>query len=352
MLWIKRNLFLVVGIVISVALLGGAGWYVYSNSEEDFARDEELEKLKTEITTIESGPMFPSEANIALVKSNTAQVLSYMAAGERVFGTEPVKVAGEAQLKVGLANLVDSLRREATNAGVQVPPKYEFTYGEVKVMPRLPAYALDPLTNQLKEVRSLCSILFNAKIQSLESLQRVPSFQGEPQGPDLLADRVTRTNSISTNLFVVTTPYRLVFRGFSGHLTEVLNGFASAKEFYAVRQVDVEPAGGMVDSPGMAIPGSMGVMPGAIPMVPNPGLPTPGLPTPGGASPPGMQPGGLRPPPTKVGVGVAAPPPPKSSLTKVLDEKPLRVTMILDVVKVVRKAPTPPAAPSPAPSAN
>ena len=70
MLWIKRNLFLVVGIVISVALLGGAGWYVYSNSEEDFARDEELEKLKTEITTIESGPMFPSEANIALVKSN------------------------------------------------------------------------------------------------------------------------------------------------------------------------------------------------------------------------------------------------------------------------------------------
>ena len=66
MLWIKRNLFLVVGIVISVALLGGAGWYVYSNSEEDFARDEELEKLKTEITTIESGPMFPSEANIAL----------------------------------------------------------------------------------------------------------------------------------------------------------------------------------------------------------------------------------------------------------------------------------------------
>ena len=65
-----------------------------------------------------------------------------------------------------------------------------------------------------------------------------------------------------------------------------------------------------------------------------------------------MQPGAVRPPAPKVGVGVAAPPPPKSSLIKVLDEKPLRVTMILDLVKVVRKAPTPPAAPSPAPSAN
>lgn len=337
MLWIKRNLVLVIGIAVSLALLGGAGYYLYSNSEENFARDEELEKLKGELEQLKGG-VFPSSANIALVKSNTAAVQGLMMQGEQVFSSEPVKVPTETQIKVGLANLVDTLRRDATNAGVEVPVKYEFTYGEVKVMPRLPGYALESLTNQLKEVRSLCTIMFNAKVRALESLQRVPAFQDEPRSADILTDRMTQTNSLSTNLSVVITPYRVVFRGFSSHLTEVMNSLSSAKEYYAVRQVDVEPSGGPMESPSMGAPGgtmtmpNMGPMGGANPMLPTPG----GLNS--GAFPP--QPG-QRPPPAKGPVGANAPQPAKSSLTKVLDEKPLRITLMLDVVKVVRKSPSP-----------
>lgn len=342
MLWIKRNFVLVIGIVVSLAMLGGAGYYLYDNSEENFTRDDELEKLKAELQQLE-GQVFPSEANITIVKSNTTQVLAFMQAGESVFGSDPVRVASESQIKVGLANLVDALRRDATNAGVEVPPKYEFTYGEVKAMSRVPVYALESLTNQLKEVRSLCTILFNAKVRALESLQRVPSFPDEPRSADLLMDRVPQTNSLSTNIAVIVTPYRLVFRGFSSHLTEVLNGLATAKEFYAVRQLDVEPSGGL-DTPGMGAPGNMMPLPG-FPAMPAPGLPTPGLPVPGGVAPnPGgaMPPGGVRPPPPKGIGGANLPPTPKSNLTKVLDEKPLRITLLLDVVKVRKALPPPP----------
>lgn len=348
MLWIKRNFVLVIGIVVSLAMLGGAGYYLYDNSEENFTRDDELEKLKAELQQLE-GQVFPSEANITIVKSNTTQVLAFMQAGERVFGSDPVRVASESQIKVGLANLVDALRRDATNAGVEVPPKYEFTYGEVKAMSRVPVYALESLTNQLKEVRSLCTILFNAKVRALESLQRVPSFPDEPRSADLLMDRVPQTNTLSTNIAVVVTPYRLVFRGFSSHLTEVLNGLATAKDFYAVRQLDVEPSGGL-DTPGTGTPGNMMPMPG-FPTMPAPGLPMPGLPGAAavGAPNPGaaMPPGGVRPPPAKGVGGANLPPPPKSSLTKVLDEKPLRITLLLDVVKV-RKSVPPSATPPPA----
>ncbi|MEQ2007409.1 MAG: hypothetical protein ABMA26_11480 [Limisphaerales bacterium] len=276
MLWIKRNLLLVIGIVVSLALLGGAGYYLYNNSQENFDRDDELDKLKVELEQLKGG-VFPSQPNIAFVKSNTAAIQGFMVQGERVFTTDTIRVPGETQIKVGLANLVDTLRRDATNAGVEVPPKYEFTYGEVKVMPRLPSYAIEPLTNQLKEVRSICTILFNAKVPALESLQRGPAFAGEPPSADILTDRVTQTNTLSTNISVVITPYRLVFRGFSSHLTEVMNSLTSAKEFYAVRQVDVEPYGGAMETPGLRDPTGMTTMPGFGPMG-APGLPGTTLP--------------------------------------------------------------------------
>ena len=329
MLWIKRNFVLVIGIVVSLALLGGAGFYLFSNSEENFAQDDELDKLKVRLDQLKNG-VFPSEANIGLIKTNTAQVKAFMAEGEKLFASEPAKAQNEMQLKAGLATLVDALRREATNAGVEIPARYEFTYGEVKAMPRWPSYALEALTNQMKEVRSICGVLFSAKVRALESLQRVVAFADETRSPDLLTDRVMQTNSLSTNVTVLVIPYRIVFRGFSSHLTEVLNGFSNAKEFFAVRQVDVEPSGGAMEAPP---PSAM-----MAPMSPFTGLPGSGLPGPGvgmvpGAGNPGMM--APRPPAPKGPGGPNVPPPPKSSLTKVLDEKPLRITISFDVVKVV-----------------
>ena len=59
---------------------------------------------------------------------------------------------------------------------------------------------------------------------------------------------------------------------------------------------------------------------------------------------PQVPPGGPRPVAPKAPVGVgAAQPVAKSSLTKILDEQPLRVSIVLDVIKVTRKpVPAPP----------
>ena len=102
--------------------------------------------------------------------------------------------------------------------------------------------------------------------------------------------------------------------------------------------------------------GSAGMMnPGMM----NPGMMTPGMMTPGpfGAPGPGGAPGMLAPgmttPPPPGGFRPVAPKAPgtigtqpvsKSSLVKILDEQPLRITLVLDMIKVTRKAvaPTPP----------
>ncbi len=343
MLWIKRNLMLVIGVVVALALLGGAVFYLIYNFDENSARDEDLEKLKVELDQLKSG-VFPSEANIALVKTNVAQVMKFIGTAEDLLAHEAPKATTASQFSIALPRVLDDLRRDATNASVDLPPRYEFTFGEVKAMTRLPAYALEPLAARLSEVRTICGVLFKARVRGLESLNRVAAFADEPKGADLLTDRVEQTNSMSTNVSVIVTPYRVVFRGFSGDLSAVLNGFSATKDFFVVRQVSVEPAGGMADSPGGMSPGG----PMTPMMAPNPFQP-PTLP--GGMqppAPPAMNPGVPRPPAPKTGV-VAAPPPPKSSLVKVLDERPLRITLVLDVIKVTRKPMAGPTGAAPAP---
>ncbi|NBR86430.1 MAG: hypothetical protein EBS84_10350 [Proteobacteria bacterium] len=347
MLWIKRNLFLVIGIAVSLVLLGGAGFYVYSNSEDNFAQDDELEKVKTELETYKSDT-FPSPENIATIKSNISRLDQFMAEGERILApAEAVKTAEK--FSIILPRVIDELRRDATNAQVEIPPKFEFTFSEVKVMPQIPSYAVEPLVSRLSEIRSICGVLFKARIRALEKVERVAAFLDE-KGPDLMLDRIERTNALSTNVVVTVTPYRVVFRGFSSDLAAVLNGFAATKEFIAVRQVDVDPASGALDTPN--ITGPAGGVPGMG--LPGMGLNPGGPPPPAGGlnpAPPPVAPGGFRPPVPKGAVG-APPVQAKSRYVKVLDEKPLRVTLSLDVVKVARAktlvppAPTTPASPA------
>lgn len=351
MAWIKRNLALVIGIAVSLLLLVGAFLYADGNDAQNYARDEDLAKLKVKLDSLRSGT-FPSEANIGAVRTNVIQVLKFTAEAERILATEPPKLAN-VSFSVHLPRVLDEMRRDATNAGVELPPKYDFTFGEVKGMSRIPGYGIEPLNSRLAEMKTICDALFKARVRGIESLQRLAAFADEPKGPDLLLDRTEQTNSLATGVNVTITPYRVVFRGFSGDLAVVLNTLSGTKEFFVVREVLVEPLGGAgLMNPGLMNPGMM-----------NPGMMTPGMMTPGpfggpgpGGAPgmlaPGMTtpppPGGFRPVAPKAPGMVGAQPVSKSSLVKILDEQPLRITLVLDAIKVTRKA----VAPTPTPPKN
>ena len=356
MAWIKRNLALVIGIVVSLLLLVGAGGYLVANEAQDYARDEDLAKLKVKLDSLRSGT-FPSEANIGAVRTNVIQVLKFTAEAERILATEPPKLAN-VSFSVHLPRVLDEMRRDATNAGVELPPKYDFTFGEVKGMSRIPGYGIEPLNSRLAEMKTICDALFKARVRGIESLQRLAAFADEPKGPDLLLDRTEQTNSLATGVNVTITPYRVVFRGFSGDLAVVLNTLSGTKDFFVVREVLVERLGsaGMMN-PGMMNPGMMN--PGMMnPGMMNPGMMNPGpfgAPGPGGAPgmlAPGMTtpppPGGFRPVAPKAPGTIGTQPVSKSSLVKILDEQPLRITLVLDVIKVTRKA----VAPTPTPPKN
>jgi len=349
MLWIKRNLVLVIGIVLSIGLLGGAGYYLYDNYFDNEDQQVQLDQLKGEVDQLKQG-IYPSDENISLVKSNTALAEAFIDTASRLLVTETYKPVAAVTLHNQLPTIIDRLRRDATNAGVELPPNYQFTFGEIKRQASIFPYQVEPLVNQLNEVTAICGVLFNAKVRALDGLQRVMAYNGDPGGPDLLTDLAQRTNSVATNLTIVSTPYRIVFRAFSSELSAVVNGISSAKEFMVIRQLDVDAAATGRDAmqpsgvPGGAVDPMMNPFAGAgTPAMRLPaGAPTPGAPAPG--APPGGAPmagtgAAPRPAmPARPGMAVA-PSPAKSTLVPVLDEKPVRVTIVVEVVKAVRRTP-------------
>jgi len=362
MLWIKRNLLIVIGGAISLCLLGGAGYYTYNSFYDNDDQDVAVEQLRTELQSLTTG-LHPNEANIEVVRSNTVLANLFMDNAEKMLNAEPPRSMNAATFSIELIKALDRLKRDATNHSVELPPRFDFTFGEIKQQPRIFPYAVEPLNGQLADISSLCSVLYRAKVRAIDSLHRVPAYLGEPPSADLIMDLAVRTNEVSTNLNLVITPYRVTFRGFAGELTAVLNGLARTKDFIVIRQIDLDVAGNALASAPAMDPMMMqpGMQPGMQPLgapVPgglNPG-PTFGLPPP--VAPPmapPMTPGPAIQPrpvlPVRPAQPGAVPPPAKSTLTPLLDEKPLRVTLVLDFIKAMRRpAPAPVPVPVTAPA--
>jgi hypothetical protein len=184
---------------------------------------------------------------------------------------------------------------------------------------------------QLGEVKTICEILFAARINALDSIQRVRVSADDAKGPqsDYL-NEMTVTNEVAT-----LTPYTFTFRCFSPELARVICGFASCSNAFIIKNINVQPAGTMstmpVDPtrpPGISptappyAPAYPGTYPGAYPGAYLPGAPIAppalGMPTPG--------------------VAPVTPATSKGGLQTVLKEQLLRVTLELELVKLLPKS--------------
>ena len=324
MQWLKRNAVVVMGAGLGLVLLGIAITYTLTEMRIDRQYTADLTQLTQALQQLLAYEPRPSQENIAIVKDNTRTLKKFMGEAEGMFISVTNARMNNEQFKVYLTRAISDLSRAATNSGVSLPPRYSFTFGEIVPVPTLPDYTIDPLGIQLEEIKILCAILFQSKIHGLESIQRVPTAIDKPGSMELLMDQGVQTNAFSTAV-----PYRVAFRCFTAELSNVLNGLAQSPYFLMVRAVDVQlmeggqgPKPGM--EPGMMQPGMM--QPLGVPVMPQP---APGAPMIG------------RPPPPK---GFAPAPASKTSLVTVLDEKPLKVTVLVNFIKPY-KGPKPAAPP-------
>ena len=98
--------------------------------------------------------------------------------------------------------------------------------------------SLEPLSVQLGEVKAICDVLFQAKINSLDNIRRERVSDDDLKGPqtDYLSEKSV------TNELAVLSPYEVSFRCFSSELAAVLAGFASSPCGLMVKTINVESA--------------------------------------------------------------------------------------------------------------
>ena len=174
-------------------------------------------------------------------------------------------------------------------------------------------------------MKTISEILFAARVNSLDGIQRVRVSDDDANGPQ--ADYFDG-HSVTNNLAVL-TPYQITFRSFSPEVGEVLAGFASSPHGFIVKSINVQPAGAAAAT----APETAVLMP-AVPMLAEPMPAEPMLAQP--YLPPGLR---ARPaippaiPPTTLPTRV----PGRGGLQTVLNEQLLRVTLVVEVVKLLPK---------------
>jgi hypothetical protein len=297
MAWIKRNLFFVIGGILAIGLLGTAGFYNYKGWSHNTAALNELNEIYStlrELTSKKPSPGNDKINNVEAAKQQENQVREWMRqAGDHFKPITPVPnpsngTVSSEEFAAALRRMIDQLQHEADTASVTLPPQYDFSFKAQRDLVKFSG-SLGPLAGQLGEVKTIAEILYAARVNALDGIQRVRISDDDAAGPQ--ADYFD--NQSVTNNLAVMTPYLITFRSFSPEIGAVLAGFASSPHGFIVKGINVQLAG----AAGAMSPGPTGLAPG-------PGAPV----TPG-----------------------------RGGLQTVLNEQLLRVTLVVEIVKLLPK---------------
>jgi hypothetical protein len=184
--WIKRHLILVVGGVVAVALLGVGTWYLMGNIGKDKEVSEQLGSQTNALETLYKKDPFPHRTNIDAGKREMARVRSVIKDVRQSFTPVSYENVKDMAFKTLLDNTIDQLHRRAEKASVEVPSKtYAFSFEAQKKALKFSSTAFPGIAVQLAEVKTICDILFDAKINRLLSIRRARVSGDDPPGsPD------------------------------------------------------------------------------------------------------------------------------------------------------------------------
>lgn len=330
MSWIKRNLFFVIGSVVALGLLGWAGFYNYSRWKLNAdARDQinaQYEELKR-LNNLNPHPGKGSVDNIAAARRHKGMLADVTVRAARQF--QPIlpipsseKITSE-EFASALRRAMDQMQRDAVNASVALPPNYGFSFEAQRGKLVFAAGSLGPLAVQLGEVKTICDIFNKEKVNSLDAIRRERVSADDLNGPQ--TDYLELHSE--TNELAVISPYEISFRCFSPELASVLAQFASSPHGIIVKSINVQPAPAVGAAEATTTP-SYTPVPIAPVFTPGPGGPPPGMPRRYGNFD--------RPVPAPVPVA-PAPTASRGGLQTFINERQLRVTMLIEIVKLPPK---------------
>ncbi|MGA2867823.1 MAG: hypothetical protein ABSF34_01495 [Verrucomicrobiota bacterium] len=318
-----------IGGLIALGLLGGSGFYIYQGWSRNAQASDKLNEIYNTLQTLgqaNPGPGNDQINNTEIARSQTEQIRDWVLSSGNYFlpidAIPPDSVTSET-FAAALRRTVAQLQSEATNASVALPPEYDFSFAAQRPLMQFASGSLVPLSVQLGEVKKIAEIIFSAKVNSLDGIQRVRVSDDDASGPQT---DYTDKQPVTNNLAII-TPYVVTFHSFTPELSRVISAFATSSNAFIIESINVEPAGAEtgadMSQPGMPPPGE------------NPeGYPPRGYPGRFGYGGYGYR-GGYPPGGTQ---SAAQPVMNKGGLQTVLKEQLLQITLEVELVKLLPKS--------------
>jgi hypothetical protein len=242
MAWVKKNLFLLIGALISLAALGYAVFFVQAKKTADqevtTQLDEAAEKYK-QLITRKVHPGNEKVDNIQKAKDELTKMRAFMEEmREYLKGPELGTNVNNQIFRAQLDTSVSQMRRQAEEAGVALPnTNFWFTFTSYKTTVDFKG-EMQGLAAELEDIKAIMRVLYDARVHSVAALKRSATSEAEMMGTsDYLANRYPRTND-----WAVSTAYEITFQGFSSELARVMEGLANAKQCFVVKTVGVAQA--------------------------------------------------------------------------------------------------------------
>jgi hypothetical protein len=252
MAWIKRNLFFVLSVVAGLILTGYCGWLFAGDLRANAAVDKDFQEnvARYNQLLLKANP-YPSADNIARAKADQNQVKDFEAEVRKACSASPPPPkVDEKGFSAYLEDTIFELKVKATNAAVSLPDDMAFGFTDWRSKLSYPLGNLQPWMQQLMEIRFLCEVLFDAKINSVATFRRVSVSTNDV----FLTTTDTFPASMVTNAMETITPYKIEFRCFTRELAGVIRGLAQSSNCFVVKCIVVKPAGMTFAEPNLPAP--------------------------------------------------------------------------------------------------
>jgi hypothetical protein len=243
--WLKRNLFFAIGGILSLGLLAAAGYYDYvgwQHNQAAYGRLKETYDKLIELSKKKPSPGNDKVPNIAAANEQANQLNQWKSQSKKYFQPVPrIPATGplsNESFQHALTATIKQLQDSAAAANVQLPPQYNFSFttdvGRLTFAPG----SLEPLSAQLGEVKAISEILFSARVNGMDAIQRAKVSSDDDGGPQ--TDYIIEDQPVTNDLAVL-MPYQVTFRGFSPEVAQVLGAFAASPPGFIVKTVSVQP---------------------------------------------------------------------------------------------------------------
>lgn len=373
--WVKSNIGLVVGGVVALALMGVAGWFLFTQMEAEKRAQANLEQGLTNLKSLLTRDPHPGDPNAGV--DNITAVKAEQAKAEKNL-LEPLRELFKPfeapedldtfKFKSLLEERVATMQRAARKAGTKLPKegdsKYSFSFSDVRPKVSFAPETLGPMAFQLTQIESISQILFDAKIHSINGIKRPEVSEAEEEveeDEDDYDDEESAFSSFSlgtssenyiedeaiTNSITgaIIYPFQLSFQCFASELSDVMAGFNDSDHFFRVKWMVVEQSAKSNEAAdpnaGLYAPEPRGAMGGMDPgLAARYGMAGGGGDAgryggmAGGGGRYGMAGGGGRYGMAPQGAAGASYGMPEESSMDDLEEKPLTVNMLLEVISI------------------